>query len=320
MTHKIVWTSACLHIFYHIEWAIARVPPTPPFWLKGGSAREVRTRFFCRCCRRIIQKNHGMTSTLLTGTLFGLLDWCLQIRKSVALIQITKNFSNKYISIFYAPWQTSMFSIQISSQVHQKIALGLHCRSICATAHLRGALGGFKGLSLAKYVFESLGGDVCCEGAVTSKVRTGQVWHRPCGRFRVKDGRVADRRFVYCCPFCGGNVASTVQTGQVDHRTICGNRFYVREGSVSMATRQQRRTCPACGAAVWSAHLSGRIRVTHSTPSGKPCSKQSWQVGQWPWQASQAWLKPAAAQSKEFLGVGKALRSGQGPSVSFEIR
>ena len=65
-----------------------------------------------------------MTSTLLTGTLFGLLDWCLQIRKSVALIQITKNFSNKYISIFYAPWQTSMFSIQISSQVHQKIALG----------------------------------------------------------------------------------------------------------------------------------------------------------------------------------------------------
>ena len=24
-----------------------------------------------------------------------------------------------------------------------------------------------------------------CEGAVTSTVRTGQVWHRPCGRFRV---------------------------------------------------------------------------------------------------------------------------------------
>ena len=102
------------------------MPPTPPFWLKGGLEREVITRFFCRCCRRIIQKNHGMTSTLLTGTLFGLLDWCLQIRKSVALIQITKNFSNKYISIFYAPWQTSMFSIQISSQVHQKIALGLY--------------------------------------------------------------------------------------------------------------------------------------------------------------------------------------------------
>ena len=124
-----------------IEWAIARVPPTPPFWLKGGSEREVITTFFCRCCRRIIQKNNGMTSTLLTGTLFGLLDWCLQIRKSVASIQITKNFSNKYISIFYAPWQTSMFSIQISSQVHQKIALGLHCRIICATAHVGGALG-----------------------------------------------------------------------------------------------------------------------------------------------------------------------------------
>ena len=45
-----------------------------------------------------------------------------------------------------------MFSIQISSQVHQKIALGLHCRIICAAAHLGGALGGFKGLSLAKFV------------------------------------------------------------------------------------------------------------------------------------------------------------------------
>ena len=28
-----------------IEWAIALVPPTPPFWLKGGSEREVVTRF-----------------------------------------------------------------------------------------------------------------------------------------------------------------------------------------------------------------------------------------------------------------------------------
>ena len=117
-----------------------------------------------------------------------------------------------------------------------------------------------------------------CEGAVTSTVRTGQVWHRPCGRFRVKDGHVADRRFVYCCPFCGGNVASTVQTGQVNHRGICGNQFYVRDGRVSMETRQHRHKCPACGAAVWSARLSGRIHVTHATPSGKPCSTTRWQA------------------------------------------
>ena len=75
-------------------------------------------------------------------------------------------------------------------------------------------------------------------------------------------------------------MASTVQTGQVNHRRICGNRFYVRDGGVSMETRQHRHKCPACGTAVWSARLSGRIRVTHSTPSGKPCSKKSWQVGQ----------------------------------------
>ena len=179
-----------------IEWAIARVPPTPPFWLKGGSEREVITRFFCRCCRRTIQKNHGMTSTLLTGTLFGLLDSPRTFR-----INIFPSFM-------------------------------LHDKHPC-----------FPSKSPAKCT-----------------VRTGQVWHQPCGRFRVKDGRVADRRFVYCCPFCGGNVASTVQTGQVNHRGICGNQFYVRDGRVSMETRP------------------GRIHVTHATPSGKPCSTTRWEA------------------------------------------
>ena len=36
-----------------IEWAIALVPPTPPFWLKGGSEREVVTRFPYSCGRII---------------------------------------------------------------------------------------------------------------------------------------------------------------------------------------------------------------------------------------------------------------------------
>ena len=52
-------------------------------------------------------------------------------------------------------------------------------------------------------------------------------------------------------------MASTVQTGQVNHRGICGNQFYVRDGRVSMETRQHRHKCPACGTAVWSARLSG---------------------------------------------------------------
>ena len=77
-----------------------------------------------------------------------------------------------------------------------------------------------------------------------------------CGhRFRVKDGRVAAKEFVYGCPFCEVTVASSVKTVQIDHRLVCGNQFYVKEGTVSAQTRQHLHRCPACGlviAVVWT--------------------------------------------------------------------
>ena len=119
-----------------------------------------------------------------------------------------------------------------------------------------------------------------CQGAVTSRVRTGEVDHRSaCGkRFRVCEGCVVSTAFVYGCPFCGGNVRSKLKTGQMDHRTVCGNQFYVQDGAVDKKTRQHPHNCPACGTVVWSARSAGRIRVMHNMPSGKPCNKKSWQV------------------------------------------
>ena len=117
-----------------------------------------------------------------------------------------------------------------------------------------------------------------CEAAVSSSVRSGRVDHRRhCGnRFQVKDGCVVTKQMVYQCPFCDGKVSSNVMTGQVNHGSVCGSRFYVKTGKVSDATRKHMHTCPRCQAAVWSACASGRIRVQHSTPAGRPCTQRSW--------------------------------------------
>ena len=89
---------------------------------------------------------------------------------------------------------------------------------------------------------------------------------------------VAARKCNYVCPFCKGHVASKLKTGQIDHRTVCGNRFYVKEGTVSAQTRQHPQRCPACHSVVWSTLLFGRIQATHNTPSGKQCPTKSWLV------------------------------------------
>ena len=117
-----------------------------------------------------------------------------------------------------------------------------------------------------------------CEAAVSSSVRSGRVDHRRhCGnRFQVKDGCVVTKKMVYQCPFCDGKVSSNVMTGQVNHGSVCGSWFYVKTGRVSDATRKHRHTCPRCQAAVWSACASGRIRVQHNTPAGRPCTQRSW--------------------------------------------
>ena len=85
-------------------------------------------------------------------------------------------------------------------------------------------------------------------------------------------------RVHFACPFCNGTVASNVRTGQIDHRTVCGNQFCVKEGTVSTQTRQHPHTCPACQTVVWSSQLFGRVRCQHNTPAGKPCPKNTWQV------------------------------------------
>ena len=115
-----------------------------------------------------------------------------------------------------------------------------------------------------------------CAGSVASDVKTGQINHRTvCGnQFSAKYGHVAKKAFVYACPFCAGSVASDVKTGQIDHRTVCGNQFHVKEGAVGVKTRQNPQRCPACHTVVWSSQLFGRIRVAHTTPSGKLCSKK----------------------------------------------
>ena len=117
-----------------------------------------------------------------------------------------------------------------------------------------------------------------CEAAVSSSVRSGGVDHRRhCGnRFQVKDGCVVTKKMVYQCPFCDGKVSSNVMTGQVNHGSVCGSWFYVKTGRVSDTTRKHRHTCPRCQAAVWSACASGRIRVQHNTPAGRPCTQRSW--------------------------------------------
>ena len=51
-----------------------------------------------------------------------------------------------------------------------------------------------------------------CQGAVTGTVRRGQADHRSaCGKqFRVREGYVVSKAFVYGCPFCGGNVIKAI--------------------------------------------------------------------------------------------------------------
>ena len=48
----------------------------------------------------------------------------------------------------------------------------------------------------------------------------------------MKDGTVKEKAYVYVCPACKGNVASDVKTGQIDHRTVCGNKFSVKDSAV----------------------------------------------------------------------------------------
>ena len=81
-------------------------------------------------------------------------------------------------------------------------------------------------------------------------------------------------RYAYACPFCDGTINSSIETGRIDHRAICGNQFRVRNGSI--IARSHKHICPQCGTQVWSTKATGRIRVTHQTPDGHPCTQHQW--------------------------------------------
>ena len=61
---------------------------------------------------------------------------------------------------------------------------------------------------------------------------TGSMCKQTAGCNAVKDGTVKEKAYVYVCPACKGNVASDVKTGQIDHRTVCGNKFSVKDSAV----------------------------------------------------------------------------------------
>ena len=81
-------------------------------------------------------------------------------------------------------------------------------------------------------------------------------------------------RYTYTCPFCDGTINSSIETGCVNHRTICGNQFRVRNGSIVAGSH--KHTCPKCGTEAWSTQATGRIRASHLTPEGHPCKQHEW--------------------------------------------
>ena len=61
----------------------------------------------------------------------------------------------------------------------------------------------------------------------------------------------------YVCPACNGDVTSDIATGQIDHRTVCGNKFSVKDGVVQEKCLVYR--CPFCNGNVKSNVRTGRI-------------------------------------------------------------
>ena len=49
----------------------------------------------------------------------------------------------------------------------------------------------------------------------------------------MKDEHIVSKAYVYMCPFCNGENLINTKTGEIDHRSVCGNRFHVKDGRVS---------------------------------------------------------------------------------------
>ena len=158
-----------------------------------------------------------------------------------------------------------------------------------------------------------------CEGAVTSAVRTGRVWHRPCGRFRVKDGRVADRRFLLrgqCGKYCADRASEPPRN--MRQPILCPGRTCergdaaappqvssVRYSSVVRAFvgTNSRNACDAVGETLLDDTLAGRETSVASMTKKATPTKQLPQHGK--------------SQLQRQFGPGEAFGVGTGghPSV-----
>ena len=91
-----------------------------------------------------------------------------------------------------------------------------------------------------------------------------------------QQGHAVERK-EYECPYCQEKIYSGVRTGNVQVAGHCGQQFRVRDGVV---VRAFTHACPSCGTKVRSAKASGRLRIKHRKPNGKPCPTTVW-VGKW---------------------------------------
>ena len=87
-----------------------------------------------------------------------------------------------------------------------------------------------------------------------------------------QQGHAVERK-EYECPYCQEKIYSGVRTGNVQVAGHCGQQFRVRDGVV---VRAFTHACPSCGTKVRSAKASGRLRIKHRKPNGKPCPTTVW--------------------------------------------
>ena len=90
----------------------------------------------------------------------------------------------------------------------------------------------------------------------------------------MKDVVVAEKGYVYECPFCNGLVRSNIDLCA----TISFTSRTVQSDTVSKQTRCHAHSCPVCSTVVWSSQSCGRSRVMHDMPSGKRCHNKQWHV------------------------------------------
>ena len=104
--------------------------------------------------------------------------------------------------------------------------------------------------------------------AIRVSAARGQVNHRRARGifFAVREGKVAAKGYIYCCPWCKATVSSNVKIGRVDHRTVWGNGFRAKHGAISSG---QARVQACSGPGHVHAELQSRERPAGWCRSGR---------------------------------------------------